>query len=125
MFKAGDVVLGKFACRDGRILRHYSVVLKVSDGGLLLAYTTSMKEDLNRANPANRFSKEDMTLANFDKPSLWDASTVSIVPSSEVRLHGRISKRTFQAIETAFIRAQQSRVLRVAMLTVEGAVQLA
>lgn len=125
MFKVGDVVFGKFATTDGGVLRHYSVVLQVSDGALLLAYTTSMKEDVARANPANRFTKEDMALANWDKACLWDGSRVSIVPSSEVRHCGRITKRTLASIQDAFMRAQKNRVLEVAMLSEQGAVKVA
>jgi len=130
MFKKGDVVFGKFATvnaitGDAVVLQHYSIVLQVVDGGLLLAYTTSLKDCAIRTNPANRFSKEDLELAGFKKPGLWDASRVCVVPNSDVAYQGRISKGTFAKIQDVFVRSRQSKALSIAMLTVEGTVELA
>lgn len=109
--KAGDVVLGAFATRDGSVLNHYSVVLDVQGGVAALAYTTSMKVCAERNRPANMFSTEDMRQANWTKPCLWDASTISLTPVGAVRKVGRITQTTLQQIVVGVSRARQSRTL--------------
>lgn len=78
MFKAGDVVLGAFATTDGKVLHHFSVVLKATVDGAVPVYTTSLK---SRSGSDQVFSREDMKLANWQNSCRWDASTLSVVPN--------------------------------------------
>lgn len=119
MFKQGDVVLGAFATSDGSVLNHYSVVLGANDDGVMLVYTTSLKE---HSDCPQRFSAEDMRLAHWAKPCRWDASKVCVVPASQVRCTGRITERTFGEIVRAHARAMKSRCVQRAMLMPEGKV---
>lgn len=124
MFKAGDVVFGKFPTIDKNgqvvVLRHHSVVLMANEEGALLVYTTSMKDDLVRFNPATRFTNEDMRLAGWTKACLWDASTVAVVPNSDLVRRGRISSDTLKKIQQGYLRAQQTRSLSMVMLNTKG-----
>lgn len=119
MFKQGDVVLGAFANPDGSILNHYSVVLDSNKEGVMLVYTTSLKE---HSQCSQRFSAEDMMLASWTKPCRYDASKVCVVPASQVRKTGRITQATFKAIRTAFTQALRSRNIQSAMLKPSGQV---
>lgn len=119
MFKAGDVVLGSFATLDGKVLNHYSVVLMGNAEGALLVYTTSLKE---KSGAAQVFSKEDMLLAGFSKPSRWDASVASLVPNQMIRKVGRISKATLANIMHSYSSAAKQRVLSVAVLSTDNEV---
>lgn len=127
--RPGDVVFGKFPVKsqtfDGTtidVLRHYSVVLMANDEGALLAYTTSMKDDVRKFNPANRFTLDDLRMANLDKQGLWDASTCAVVPNAELKVTGRISKATLGKIMEGYARARNSRTLQTLLLTPEGEV---
>lgn len=114
MFKAGDVVLGSFATIDGKILKHYSLVLMGNSEGALLVYTTSLKE---KSNAAQVFTPEDMRLANWTKPCRWDASVASLVPNQMIRKVGTISKATMTKVMKSYHSAAQQRVLSVAVLS--------
>ncbi|MCC5611442.1 hypothetical protein LC612_33050 [Nostoc sp. CHAB 5834] len=120
MFKSGDVVLGSFATKSGRVLNHYSVVLQSTREGSVLAYTTSLKE--RNSECLQKFTNEDMRLANWTNPSRWDASQISVVPNSEIRKVGTISRSTLERIHTAYARAIASRTVSCAMLSPEGSV---
>jgi hypothetical protein len=122
MFKAGDVVLGAFATKSGEVLNHYSVVLMSNAGGSLLAYTTSLK---SHSQCKQVFTAEDMRLANWSKPCRFDASMVCVVPNSQIRLTGRISKKTLAAIQAGYASALRNRVVSSAMLTESGEVETA
>ncbi len=119
MFKQGDVVLGSFANPDGSIINHYSVVLDSNKEGVMLVYTTSLKD---HSQCSQRFSAEDMMLAGWTKPCRYDASKVCVVPASQVRKTGRISQRTFQTIRNAFTQALRSRNVHSALLKPSGEV---
>ena len=122
MLNKGDVVLGTFVTADGKVLKHYSVVLDRNESGALLVYTTSMKENLARANPRNRFSAEDMKAANFLNPCLWDASTACVVPHHLLRKTGTVTRDTLGRIADAFSRARRDKSLRMSMYTEKGEV---
>ncbi len=119
LFKAGDVVLGAFATQDGQVLNHYSVVLEATPQGCILVYTTSLKE---HSNCPQRFNAADMKLANWTKPCRYDASRVCVVPNTQIRKTGSISKSTLSTIRTAYQRAASGRVLQSALLTETGKV---
>lgn len=106
VFKPGDVVLGAFVTEDGKILHHYSVVLMANHEGAILVYTTSLKE---QCSAKQVFSAEDMRLAGWSKACRWDASNISLVPNTEIRKVGRISKKTLTEISAAHMRAQQQK----------------
>lgn len=116
-FKAGDVVFGKFPKQDGMVLDHYSVVLMANNEGVVLVYTTSLKE---LTNCPQKFSSEDMKLANWTKACRYDAGTVCVVPNNAVRATGRISKATLAAIQKAYQRAVATRNVSCAMLSPQG-----
>ncbi len=122
MLNVGDVVFGKFATPDGKVLRHYSVVLQSNREGAVLVYTTSMKENQARANPAQRFTAEDMARAGFEKACLWDASRVSVVPATELKKTGSVTRSTLGRIVDAYTRALRGKSLQMAMLQPCGAV---
>lgn len=119
-YKAGDVVLGAFATSDGKVLHHYSIVLMSNKEGSLLAYTTSLKE--NGIQCAQRFTSDDMKLANWTTPCRWDGSRVCVVPNSQVRKTGSISKSTLAQIQRAYQKALSSRSVQATMLTAQGEV---
>lgn len=119
MFKQGDVVLGAFATPDGTVLNHYSVVLDSNSEGVMLVYTTSLKE---HSQCSQRFSAEDMMLAAWTKPCRYDASQVCVVPATQVRKTGRITQATFKAIRNAFTQALRSRNVKSALLKPTGEV---
>jgi hypothetical protein len=118
-FKAGDVVLGSFATEDGSILKHYSVVLTGNEDGAMLVYTTSLKE---RSAAPQVFTAEDMKLANWTTSCRWDASTVSLVPNTEIRKVGRITSKTLAAITVAYANASKQRTVRAMMLNSDNTV---
>ena len=119
MFKAGDVVLGAFVTKDGTVLNHYSVVLMANQSGVLLAYTTSLKE---ASRSPQVFTAADMQLANWTKPCRWDASSVCVVPNARVRKVGTITKATLANIMASYQKAARTRALTTAMLTEHGEV---
>lgn len=118
-FKMGDVVLGAFTTKDGKVLHHYSVVLMATVDGVMLIYTTSLK---SRSASAQVFSSEDMLLANWTAPCRWDASSVSLVPNTEVRKVGTITKKTMQAITAAHANARKQKAVSTSMLTTDNKV---
>lgn len=123
--KPGDVVFGKFACENGRVLRHFAVVLQVSGDALMLVYTTSLKDEVKESHPITHFTLEDLEGYQQKTPARWDARVISIVPRRTVYPVGRITERTFGIIEAAFMRAQKAKTLSVAMLNEQGQVQTA
>lgn len=121
MAKVGDVVLGPFPTKDGRVLNHYSVVVQVApNGDLALAYTTSAKE--GNVGHSNMFSKEDMMLAGWSKPCRWDASVIGIVAGDAVRVTGRIPKATMARMQDAMAKAAKSRMLTIAKMPIDVAI---
>lgn len=119
MFKPGDVVLGAFATQDGKVLKHYSVVLTGNKDGALLVYTTSLKAP---SGAPQVFTSVDMRLANWTKPCRWDASCVSLVPNTELQKTGTVSKETLTRILASYGKACAQRTLSVARLTEVGEV---
>ncbi|MDO8418327.1 MAG: hypothetical protein Q7S87_19330 [Agitococcus sp.] len=117
MLKPGDVVFGKFPMKNGVVLNHYSVVLMANNEGALLAYTTSMKQ---AGNPTNRFTTDDMRLANWTKPCIWDATQTAVVPNSEMAIRGQVTKVTLSKLLQAYQRARQSCQCDTVMLSIEG-----
>jgi len=119
MFKAGDVVLGSFATKDGKVLNHYSLVLKSTEEGSILVYTTSLK---GQTSASRVFSAADMALANWAKPCRWDASKLSLVPNLLIRKVGTITKATLCKIQDGVQEAAKQRTLSVARLSVTNEV---
>lgn len=115
-YKAGDVVFGKFPLANGKVIRHYGVILQVIGEALLLGYITSIKEDTSFSNPATHFTKEDLSLSGMDKACRWDATTAAVVSWRDVQRRGRISDSTLEAILSSFKRAQKANTLSLAML---------
>lgn len=116
MFKAGDVVLGSFATKNG-VINHYSVVLQATAEASMLVYTTSLKA---HSSSSQVFTQADMELAGWSKPCRWDASSLSIVPNDRIRKVGRISAKTLEAIKVAYLAATKQRSVVVVALEETG-----
>lgn len=116
-FAAGDVVFGLWPGREQglpKVLRHFSVVLAVLEGGLLLGYTTSLKVE---SSSSVNFTDDERVAAGFPKPCRFDPTSVALVPFDVVKVVGRLPHKCFLRVRDAHTKAMTSRNVSVGALT--------
>lgn len=98
--EAGDVVFGAFAVKDQTLTDHLSVVVQVEGSQAMLVYVTSIKpgEPILTRSHSREFTLDERTQASFHKRSRYDASIVSIVPLSKLKVIGKLPDETTIAI---------------------------
>ncbi|MNR71889.1 hypothetical protein D3C71_25680 [compost metagenome] len=101
--KAGDVVFGAFATKNGTLADHHSVVVQVSGDNALLVYTTSIKPDEPQARRmlSREFTQNERELANWPNRCRYDATQLAIVPVSLLTITGRVPTAVVQELTKA------------------------
>lgn len=114
--KAGDVVFGAFAVDRITLADHLSVVVQVQGQQAMLVYVTSIKPgdaELTRS-LSREFTPQEREQAAFHKRCRFDASIVSVVPLSKLKVIGSLLDETTNEIAQNVQAAIQDGRLKLA-----------
>lgn len=109
MFQKGDVVIGPFPAVRGsfNVDNHYLVVLGAAHTGVLVMFTTSLKQ---RSGGLFEFTPQERAQAGWNKPCRFDPTRIALFRSTDLhhlRTTGtRLGEKTVQKLIHAGIRAK-------------------